>query len=47
MNFEYLWSEEDIYKGNQIVIVKLLNDIQKAYNFEIENNMTNRSRSSI
>jgi hypothetical protein len=36
MPFEYLWCEEEIYKGNGAVIRGLLSDIKKAYTREID-----------
>ena len=47
MDYEYLWSEDEIYKGNQAIIVRLLRDIEKAYRDEIDYNMRNRSSNFI
>ena len=36
MPYEYLWSEDDIYKGSPTLIVELLKQIKRAYNKESE-----------
>lgn len=36
MPYDYLWSEDEIYKGNQQVIVELLKQIKKTYHKESE-----------
>ena len=35
MPYDYLWSEEEIYKGNSLIIIELLKQIKKAYSREI------------
>jgi len=34
MPYDYLWSEDEIYRGNSKVIVDLLKQIKLAYNKE-------------
>jgi hypothetical protein len=43
MPYDYLWSEEDIYKGNTNVIIDFLKQIKKAYNKESEHIIKNKN----
>ena len=31
MPYDYLWSEDEIYRGNSHIIIELLKQIKKAY----------------
>jgi len=31
MPYDYLWSEDEIYRGNPQIIIELLKQIKKAY----------------
>ena len=47
MPFEYLWCEEEIYRGNGAVIRGLLSDIKKTYTKETDFlNTHNNTRSN-
>lgn len=43
MPYDYLWSDDEIYKGNQQTIIELLKQIKKAYHKESEYIIKNKN----
>lgn len=43
MPYDYLWSEDEIYRGNSKLIIELLKQIKKTYSKESEYLIKNKN----